>query len=101
MYSVCYQHDLKPGKTLQDFRKWLKQYWHMQQSWGATQVKLHEDYKDNHSIIYCEYFVSNIKNWTTHAIGANTEKWLRDLEDIVDLRSITIVPNSTMRQHSA
>ncbi|MFC1568739.1 hypothetical protein ACFL4L_00760 [bacterium] len=101
MYSVCYQHNLKPGKTLQDFRKWLKQYWQMQQSWGATQVKLHEHHKDNHAVIHCEYYVNNIKNWTMHAIGTNTEKWLQDLEAISDIQSITIMPNKPMKHHTA
>jgi len=100
VYSVSYQHILKPGKTIQDYRNWLKRYWNTQKTWGATHFELHEDHVESKFVIRCDYSVKNIRDWTAHAIMASTEKCLQDLEDIVDLRSITIRPNDTYKQNA-
>lgn len=92
MFSITYQHHLKPGKTLQDFNNWMKRYWSVQQSWGAVQFKLHNT-KDSHNTVTCEYSVENVKKWICHAIGDHRAKWLKELEEISELRSITIRPD--------
>ena len=100
MYSVSYQHVLKPGKTVKDFRNWLKLNWYTQKTWGATHVELHETCHGKQFVIRCDYSVKDIRDWTAHAIMARTEKCLQDLEEIVDLRSITIRPVDIRKQHA-
>lgn len=100
VYSVSYQHVLKPGKTIQDYRNWLSLYWYIQKSWGATHVELHENPGGNRFIIRCDYSVKDIRDWTAHAIIARAEKCLQDLEEIVDLKSITIRPMDTHGQNA-
>ena len=91
MYSVTYQHHLKPGKTLQDFNNWLKRYWSIQQSWGAVQFKVHTAQVPKDTVT-CVYSVENVKNWIRHAIRDHQAEWLRELEEISELASITIKP---------
>lgn len=100
MYSVSYQHILKPGKTVQDYRDWLKLYWTIQKSWGATRVKLHEKPDNNRLVIRCDYAVKDIRGWTAHAMFAGAEQCLQDLDEIVDLRSITIRPMEPGESHA-
>ena len=88
------------GKTIQDYRNWLKLNWYTQKTWGATHVELHEGCDGNKFNIRCDYSVKDIRDWTAHAIMASTEKCLRDLEEIVDLRSITIRPVDIRNQHA-
>lgn len=90
MYSVTYKNKLKQGKDLGDFKKWLKSFWIIQQTWGAETVHywFEEDGEDD--IFFCEYLVQDIKRWNRLAIQFAASSFIHDLEQIVDINRITV-----------
>lgn len=90
MYRVTYKHRLKSGKDIEDFKNWLKDYWKVQKSWGAQHVRFWRDDIDERNILFCEYQVTDIRNWTEAAIRASSEDIIRDLETISETKDIIV-----------
>ncbi len=95
MYKITYKHYLKSGKNLNDFKNWLRNYWCVQKTWGACSVRFWRDTAiASNNILFCEYRVDNIENWTESAMDACSENIIRDFETIAETRNIIITRES-------
>ena len=81
---------LKQGKTLKDFRKWLKVFWDIQKTWGAKTVYFWSEEEEKSDVIFCEYLVQDIRQWNEKAMLYAASSFIRDLEQIVDTQRITV-----------
>ena len=90
LYCVTYKSTLKNGKSLYDFRRWLKSIWAIQQTWGAESVYYWSEKNGDDQLVFCQYMVSDVRRWNRRAIRNGNSCLVRELEGIVDTNRITI-----------
>ena len=97
MYYITYKNVLKQNKDQHDFKRWLHDYWPIQQSWGATSFKLWNSTQNDSHILFLRYTVKNIDKWNQKAMS--NEAWALNeaLSKIVDIdqmsMKISVLPN--------
>jgi hypothetical protein len=90
LYCVTYKSTLKHGKNLNDFRKWLKSFWEIQQTWGAESVYYWSEKQGEDHLVFCQYMVIDVRRWNRRAIQQGSSILVRELEGIVETNRITV-----------
>jgi len=90
LYSITYKNKLKHGKSLKDFKIWLKSFWTIQQTWGAQTVHFWSGEEGEDDIVFCEYLVQDIRRWNRQAMRFAASSFIRDLGQIAETNRITV-----------
>ena len=90
MYHITYKNTLRSEKNRNDFMRWLKVHWPLQQSWGATSVKLWNSDEGDKKIVFCRYTVENINMWNQMATGPDAETLVQALDEVVDISQMGV-----------
>ncbi len=90
MYYVTYKNVLRPDKKREDFMRWLRIYWPVQQQWGARSSELWNGIDEDAKVLFCRYAVESIKRWNQEAVSPKAEKLIRELSDIIDIDQMSI-----------
>jgi hypothetical protein len=90
LYSITYTSTLKKGKSLNDFQKWLKSSWEIQQAWGAESVYFWSERNGKDRLLFCQYMVKDIRRWNRSAIRSEYDIPVTELAGITEMNRITI-----------
>ena len=90
METITYRNILKPDKTLNDYQSWLRKFWVVQKSWGATSYEVWESSQEGENILFCRFIVNDVQEWNRRASGPDSHHLVRALGRIVDLDRISL-----------
>jgi hypothetical protein len=90
VYTITYKNRLKKGKNIDDFQKWQKSFWSVQQGWGAESVHIWCEHEGDEALVFCRYRVHDIRLWNQNAMKREAEVLVEELDGIVETNRITI-----------
>lgn len=85
MFYVTYRNVLRPGKTLDDYRRGLKNVWPTLQSWGASSMELFEKLYDESGAFYSRYTIESLDKWNANLQSPSFREMSKHLNDVLDL----------------
>ena len=96
VYFVTYRNVLRPGKTLDDYRRGLKHVWPILQEWGATRLEMYQPLYDESGAFYSRYTVGSLDRWNENLRSPRFDEMLRHLADVLDLAQSQVTTNVTI-----
>jgi hypothetical protein len=90
METITYRNVLKPEKTLADYQGWLKKFWAVQKSWGATSYEVWQTTQENENILFCRFIVNDVQEWNRRVSSPGSRHLVKSLGRIVDLDRISL-----------
>ena len=90
MLSIIYKNSLRTDKSIEDFKKWLKQYWPFHQKLGALEMEVYQSLSYSEAgVFFVKYKLKNLDKYIEGITSAEGEKMLKSLSEIVDTTQTT------------
>ena len=90
MFSIIYKNTLKAGKSIEDFKKWLKQNWPVHQKLGALEMEVYQSlYYGEAGIFFVKYKLKSLDKYLEGLTTAEGEKMLKSLSEILETTQTT------------
>jgi len=81
---------LRPNKSIEDSKKWLKKYWPLHQELGALEMDVYQPlYFSEAGVFYVKYKLKSLDKYLEGVSSAKFEEMLKSLGEIVDTAQAT------------
>jgi len=90
MFSIIYRNVLRPGKSMEDVRKWLKKYWQDHQKFGATEMYAYQPiYFSEAGVFYVQYKLKSLDKYLQGIASPECGEMLKSLSEMIDATQTT------------
>jgi hypothetical protein len=81
---------LKTSMSMEDAKRWLKQYWPFHQKLGALEIDVYQSLAYNEAgVFFVKYKLKSLDKYFEGITGSEGEKMLKSLSEIVDTAKTT------------
>ena len=90
LFSIIYRNVLKPGRSAEDVKRWLKKYWPDHQRLGATEIYAYQPiYFSEAGVFYVQYRLKSLDKYLEGIGSPECGEMLKSLGEIVDAAQTT------------
>ena len=90
MYFVIHKSLIRPGKTLEELKLWMRQHDATLAKWGAVEADLYRPLFGESNLFFMRYKLKSIDQWHKAFQSPEGQKILESLGEVLDLSSTTI-----------
>jgi hypothetical protein len=90
MYYVIYKDKLKQGKTMENFKNWLREYMPIQNDWGAKDFDVYKPLYGSSDIFYVKYTVESLDKWNNGLASPMGKRLIEAISEVIDISKVEV-----------
>jgi hypothetical protein len=90
MYYVIYKDKLKQGKTMEDFKNWLRKYMPIQNDWGAIDFDVYKPIYGQSDVFYVRYSVESLDKWNNGLASPMGKRLIEAISDVIEISRVEV-----------
>jgi hypothetical protein len=90
MYYVIYKDKLKQGKTMENFKNWLREYMPIQNDWGAKDFDVYKPLYGSSDIFYVKYTVESLDKWNNGLASPMGKRLIEAISEVIDVSKVEV-----------
>ena len=90
MYYIIYKDRLKEGKSMEDFKNWLREYMPIQREWGAKDFNVYKPLYGESNVFYVRYTVESLDKWKKGLESSMGKRLIEAINRIIDVAHVEV-----------